>query len=191
MAMQLCCTGLGDWEARLDAISSHVSAPSNAATAPADASAAAAASPTAALRKFSVSFDDSMLPEGKISLDGRLILIIAVPGDSEPRNTVSTDGASTSQIFGIDVDGLKPGDEAVIDASVFGAPLASVADLPAGEYDIQAVLHIYETYNLSTGHTVKLPSSEVLPTADPSPWNSAPGECCLAPVCIVFYIHIF
>jgi hypothetical protein len=32
------------------------------------------------------------------------------------------DGPKTQQIFGIDVDGLKPGQQAFIDGSVFGYP---------------------------------------------------------------------
>lgn len=179
MAMTYCCagTGLEDWEQRLAAITDHVAA--SAPEAPPDAAGTATSSTAASrpTRKVHITFGKELLPEGKEELDGRLLLIIAPRGSStEPRFSVSTDGLNTAQVFGIDVDGMKPGDAATIDSSVFGAPIHSIASLPPGEYDMQAVFHHYETYNLSTGHTVKLPPVGVLPHADPSKWNSAPGN---------------
>ena len=53
-----------------------------------------------------------------------------------------------------------------------GAPLRSVAELPAGTYDCQCVLHLYETFNLATGHTVKLPMDR----GEGQQWNKAPGN---------------
>lgn len=180
--MTYCCagTGLEDWEQRLAAITDHVASSSlQAPTAPAPANAAPArpskvSRPT---RKIHIKYGKELLPEGKEELDGRLLLVIAPRGSgTEPRFSVSTDGLNTAQVFGIDVDGLKPGAEATVDSSVFGAPIHSIAELPPGEYDMQAVFHLYETYNLSTGHTVKLPPVGGLPHSDPSQWNSAPGN---------------
>ena len=55
---QLCCQGPPDWTTRLEAITSHVSSP---APPPVLAeSAAADPRPSALLRKFSVSYDESM-----------------------------------------------------------------------------------------------------------------------------------
>jgi hypothetical protein len=185
MALTYCCGGTGlegaDWESRLASITNHVAdsaaaAPAAATPAP-GAAAPLGASAARAERKFRVSYGKELLPDGKEALDGRLLVLIApTGGSSEPRFSVSTDGLNTAQVFGLDVDGLKPGDEATIDSSVFGAPISSITELPPGEYDMQAVFHIYETYNLSTGHTVKLPPVGVLPHADPSKWNSAPGN---------------
>ena len=45
--------------------------------------------------------------------------------------------AVVPQVFGLDVEGLKPSESATIDHTVFGAPLVSTADLPPGDYDIQ------------------------------------------------------
>ena len=108
------------------------------------------------LLKFAVSFpaDRSATP-----LDGRILLLLSNDGSAEPRFQVS-DGAATQLVFGVDVDGLAPGAEAVIDASVFGYPLPSLADLPAGEYYVQALLNRYETFRRSDGHTVKLPARQ-------------------------------
>ena len=49
---------------------------------------------------------------------------------------------------------------------------ADLAHVPAGEYWVQAVLHKYETFNLSTGHTVKLPMDR----GEGQHWNRAPGN---------------
>ena len=81
----------------------------------------------------------------------------------------------TLQVFGEDVDGLTVDAPVLIGPDVFGAPLRSTADLPPGDFDVQATLHLYETYSLSTGHTVKLPSVAALPHADISK-PSAPGN---------------
>src|SRR5678815_793564 len=62
-------------------------------------------------------------------LDGRLLLILSNDPGDEPRNQVN-DTAKTQQMFGVDVDGWKPGDRRVIDASVLGYPRDSLRDLP-------------------------------------------------------------
>ena len=92
--------------------------------------------------KFAVSFPSE---RSTAPLDGRMLLLLSTNGDAEPRFQVS-DGPSTQLVFGIDVDGLEPGAETVIDASAFGYPLRSLAELPAGEYYVQALLHRYETF---------------------------------------------
>jgi hypothetical protein len=46
-------------------------------------------------------------------------------------------------IFGIDAEGLKPGEEAVIDGNVFGYPLKSISLIPAGKYWVQALLVLH------------------------------------------------
>jgi hypothetical protein len=40
-------------------------------------------------------------------------------------------------MFGVDVDGLTPGESVAFDAAVLGAPLDSLADVPAGTYYAQ------------------------------------------------------
>ncbi len=105
------------------------------------------------------------------ALDGRMLLMLSSDESKEPRFQIS-DGAKTQQIFGVDVDGLKPGVDAVFDASVLGYPLASLEDVPAGEYWVQGLLHGYETFHRSDGHTVKLPMDR----GEGQHWNRAPGN---------------
>ena len=104
-------------------------------------------------------------------LDGRLILILAADTDPEPRFQVNA-GIDAPQVFGVDVDSLAPGGTAVIDASVFGFPRANLAEVPPGEYSVQAVLHRYETFELASGHTVKLPMDR----GEGQQWRRAPGN---------------
>jgi len=114
-----------------------------------------AAAPAAASTelRFAVSFpaDRSAMP-----LDGRLLVLISTDGTAEPRFQVS-EGPNTQLVFGVDVDGLAPAAEAMVDASAFGYPLRSLAALPPGDYYVQALLHRYQTFHRADGHVVKLP----------------------------------
>jgi hypothetical protein len=89
-------------------------------------------------------------------LDGRLLLMISADTGGEPRTQVSAT-VSTAQVFGVDVDGWKPGEVRYIDASAFGYPLRSLNQLKSGRYRVQAMINRYETFRRSDGHTVKLP----------------------------------
>src|SRR5579872_1723412 len=89
-------------------------------------------------------------------VDGRLILIVSKQMEGEPRFQISY-GVDTAQIFGLDADGLQPGDTVPIDSSAAGYPLRSLRDLPPGTYNAQAVLQVYETFHRGDGHTVKVP----------------------------------
>ena len=109
--------------------------------------------------------------QSKDALDGRMLFMISADPGREPRFQIS-DGPNTQLIFGIDVEGLKPGEVAVIDRSVFGYPLKSIAEIPPGEYLVQALLHRYETFHRADGHTVKLPMDR----GEGQRWNRAPGN---------------
>lgn len=124
--------------------------------------------------KFEVAY-----PEGLSSqdLDGRLLLMLSSKPGAEPRFQINT-GADTQLVFGIDVDTWKPGEKALFDASVFGYPLESLSDVPAGEYRVQVLLHVYETFHKSDGFTVKLP----MDNGEGQQWNSSPGNLYSTPL---------
>lgn len=109
--------------------------------------------------------------------DGRLLLILSNNDQSEPRFQIN-DGPSTQLGFGVDVDGMKPGEAVRMDASVFGYPIENMADVPAGDYYVQAVLNRYETFHLSSGHDVKLPPEQ----GEGQHWNRKPGNFYSEPV---------
>jgi hypothetical protein len=118
-------------------------------------------------QRFEISFPES---SSKDSLDGRLLLLIST-NDKEPRFQISED-LTTQQVFGVDVDGWKSGQTKVVDRNAFGYPVRSLAQLPAGEYWVQALLHKYETFRRSDGHTVKLPMDR----GEGQQWSRAPGN---------------
>jgi len=104
-------------------------------------------------------------------LDGRLLLLVSKDESQEPRFQIE-DGPKSQQAFGIDVDGWAPGTPAAFEASVLGYPLEHLRDLPAGTYTVQALLHKYETFHRSDGHTVKLPMDR----GEGQQWNRGPGN---------------
>ncbi|MGE5815806.1 MAG: hypothetical protein ACM36C_15055 [Acidobacteriota bacterium] len=104
-------------------------------------------------------------------VDGRVLVMVSTLRDGEPRFQIS-DGVDSQQIFGVDVAALGPGQEAVIDGSTLGFPLESLSSLKAGTYTVQALLHKYETFHRSDGHTVKLPMDR----GEGQQWNRAPGN---------------
>jgi len=118
--------------------------------------------------RFGISISKEL---SKKLLDGRLLLMVSTDGSREPRFQIS-DGPDTQLIFGIDVNRLKPGEDVVINSSVFGYPTRSIKEIPAGEYHVQALLHIYETFNRADGFTVKLPMDR----GEGQRWNLAPGN---------------
>jgi len=117
---------------------------------------------------FSVSFPKTRSDK---PLDGRILLILSTDASEEPRMQIN-DTPKTQIIFGIDVDGMMPGQARVVDASAAGYPVKSLRDVPPGEYFVQAVLHRYETFHRADGHTVKLPMDRV----EGQHWNIAPGN---------------
>jgi hypothetical protein len=60
----------------------------------------------------------------------------------------------------------------VIDDTAFGYPRRKLSDIPDGEYWVQAVLHVYETFKRADGYTVKLPMDR----GEGQQWNKAPGN---------------
>jgi len=104
-------------------------------------------------------------------LDGRLLLLLSTNPDQEPRFQIS-DGPHTQLVFGQDVDGWESGESLTLGKDAFGYPVQSLSDLEPGEYYVQALLNKYETFHLSTGHTVKLP----MDNGEGQHWNTSPGN---------------
>ncbi len=118
------------------------------------------------------------LPEGVSDkpLDGRLLLMISTDDSAEPRFQIG-DGIETQQIFGVDVEGMTAGQPVAIDETVFGYPLPGLSEVQPGEYTVQALLHVYETFHRADGHTVKLPMDR----GEGQHWNIAPGNLYSSP----------
>jgi len=118
--------------------------------------------------KFSISFPEDFEKE---IIDGRMLLMISTDSTAEPRFSIRGDYKS-QQIFGVDVESLKKKEKVIFDNSIFGYPLKSISEINAGEYYVQALLNVYETYHLKSGHTVKLPPDR----GEGQQWNLKPGN---------------
>jgi hypothetical protein len=119
--------------------------------------------------RFAISFPAARSPQ---PLDGRIILVISNNDKREPRFENNVYEADTQLAFGVDVDSLGPGQEAYVDERTFGYPLKSIADIPPGDYWVQAVLNKYETFHRGDGHTVKLHMDQ----GEGQHWNTSPGN---------------
>ena len=111
------------------------------------------------------------------ALDGRLVVVLANSDKSEPRFQASPESPEAAAIFGVDVESWRAGQPATIDGKVFGFPVRSLAQLPAGTYYVQALLHQYETFRRSDGRVLKLPMDR----GEGQQWNRAPGNLYSAP----------
>lgn len=110
-------------------------------------------------------------------LQGRLLLLLSTDPAEEPRFQISDD-PGTQQIFGLDVADWRPGQAAVFDAAALGYPVASLAQVPSGDYYVQALLNIYTTFHRADGRVVELPMDR----GEGQQWNRKPGNLYSAPL---------
>src|SRR4030095_870656 len=82
------------------------------------------------------------------------------------------EGTSTQQVFGIDASDWQGNGQLVFDSKTLGYPRVSLADVPAGTYRVQALLHLYETFRRKDGHVVQLPMDR----GEGQAWSKAPGN---------------
>jgi len=118
-----------------------------------------AAQPKSPLR-FEISWDKPM--------DGHVVLILSTNPEGEPRSQVN-EGLNTQQIFGADVNDAR---SVTMDGTTIGYPREYFDRVPAGEYTVQAVLNVYETFHRADGRTLKLPMDQ----GEGQHWNRKPGN---------------
>jgi hypothetical protein len=126
----------------------------------------AATSPLAA--QITVSFPASVSSK---PLDGRMLLLLSTDPSKEPRMQID-DGPRSQLVFGSTVDSLAPGQPVTIDGAAAGYPIVSLDKVPPGDYYVQAVLNIYQTFHRANGTTVKLAPDR----GEGQHWNLAPGN---------------
>jgi len=117
------------------------------------------------ITQFAVSFTQSVYNQ---SMDGRVLLMLSTSQEfrTQPFN------ADFTPVFGLNVNGLKPGETAVVDETVRGYPVRHLSDLPAGHYYVQAYLNVYTTFHRSDGHTIKLHMDQ----GEGQNWRRSPGN---------------
>ncbi len=111
------------------------------------------------------------------ALDGRVLFLLSNDATAEPRMQIN-DTPKSQVVFGVTVDGWKPGEPLAIGDAAAGYPYATLRDVPPGEYTVQAVLNVYETFHRADGTTVKLAPDR----GEGQHWNLAPGNLYSAPV---------
>ena len=104
-------------------------------------------------------------------LDGRLLVMLSKEEGDEPRFQIDT-SLETQQIFGADVNELEAGEAAILDGSAIGYPVERLAEVPAGEYIVQALVHVYETFHRADGRVLKLPMDD----GEGQQWDRSPGN---------------
>jgi Putative esterase len=123
---------------------------------------------TAQAATFSVTLAPGQARE---PLTGRLLLLLSVDPSKEPRFLIQ-EGTASQQVFGIDASDWKGNGQLVFDSKALGYPRVSLADVPAGMYRVQALLHRYETVRRKDGHVVQLPTDR----GEGQAWSKAPGN---------------
>ena len=119
-------------------------------------------------QSFSISFPASRSAQ---PLDGRILLCLSTDDSDEPRNQIN-DTPKSQIVFGVTVDGLKPGEPVAVDDKAWGYPIRSLKDVPPGEYTVQAVLNRYETFHRGDGKVIKLHMDQ----GEGQHWNISPGN---------------
>lgn len=104
-------------------------------------------------------------------LDGRVLLLLSNDPSAEPRMQIN-DTLKSQMVFGVTVEGWKPGELLNIGDNAQGYPQARLKDVPPGDYTVQGLLNIYETFHRSDGKTVKLAPDR----GEGQHWNLAPGN---------------
>jgi len=104
-------------------------------------------------------------------LDGRMLLVFSNDASAEPRMQVD-DTPKSQMVFGVTVDGLKPGQPVVFDDTASGYPVGKISEIPEGTYTVQAVLNVYETFHRADGSVVKLAPD----MGEGQHWNTKPGN---------------
>jgi Putative esterase len=101
--------------------------------------------------QFDVSFPGSARSQ---PLTGRIFVVLSKKDSPEPRFQASNWRNSETPFFALDVDQMKPGQIAVINAAATGYPLQNMKDVPPGDYFVQAVANVYTQFHRSDGHTI-------------------------------------
>lgn len=117
-------------------------------------------------QRFEVSFPSAVHEE---ALTGRIYVMISRTAEREPRLQI---GRTGTPFFGRDVVNLLPGEPGIIDATDLGTPVASLRDIPAGDYYVQAFVNIYSEFRRADGHVVWMHDDRW----EGQHWNRSPGN---------------
>src|SRR6202789_2451563 len=122
----------------------------------------------AADTRFEISYAASA-KTGPGPITGRAFIMISRDVQREPRLEIGRVGVP---FFGRDFEKLAPGQAAAIDAADLGTPVESIAQLPPGDYYVQAFINVYSEFKRADGHTVWMHDDQWEGQRwNRSPWN--------------------
>jgi hypothetical protein len=110
----------------------------------------------------------------KEATTGRAYVILTRNDATEPRLQISRVG---TPMFGRDFERLPPGGSVTIDGTDLGHPVWDMADIPAGEYTVQAVVNVYSEFRRADGKVVWMHDDQW----EGQRWNLSPGNLHSAP----------
>ena len=122
--------------------------------------------------RFEVGFASSARSE---PVTGRVYVAIS---REQGRGPIFASGRTGTPLYAVNVTDLAPGETATIDGSVFGHPIQSLSDIPAGEYWVQAFVNVYTRFERTDGHTVWLHMDQW----EGQRWQRSPGNMFSEPV---------
>jgi hypothetical protein len=122
----------------------------------------------AATQRFEVSYP-ATTARGPIT--GRMFVMVSKNNQREPRLQAGSYNGSIP-FYGLDVNGLAPGQGAAMDASILGYPVESLGTLPAGDYYVQALLNVYTEFHRQDGHVIWAHMDQW----EGQKWNTSPGN---------------
>jgi hypothetical protein len=105
---------------------------------------------------------------------GRVFIILSRNAQAEPRLQISRVG---TPMFGRDIERLPAGGVAVVDGSDLGHPVWDMADIPAGDYWVQAMVSVYSEFRRADGKVIWLHDDQW----EGQQWNRSPGNLFSAP----------
>jgi putative esterase len=109
------------------------------------------------------------------------MVYVAIARDNS-RTPIDQAGPTGAPLFSRYVEGLAAGSPATISASDRGHPVASLRDLPAGEYWMQAFVNVYTRFARADGKTVWLHMDR----GEGQDWKRSPGNLFGDPVKVTF-----
>jgi len=109
------------------------------------------------------------------------MVYVAISRDTR-RTPIEQATPTGSPLFSMFVDGLAPDSPVVIDSRAQGYPVASLRDIPAGEYYVQAFVNVYTRFPRADGKTVWLHMDQW----EGQNWKRSPGNLYGDPVKVSF-----
>jgi hypothetical protein len=129
---------------------------------------------------FRISFPASLNAQ---PLTGRVFIAIAPTDSVEPRVAAYQSARMRTgrvPFFAADIENLEPDETAYLGSGqeTLGWPLESMAELPAGDYYVQAILNVYTEFKRADGHTVWAHMDQW----DGQRWAYSPGNLVSEPI---------